>query len=99
MNLCFGDWSSDDNLYKSGQPRNIQLDFSDGTSIEEDGCWTEEIGCEQCITFGRIIHTSYVKVTILATTSYEDSADGTDSDSNPAEAAKYHTYITDISAF
>lgn len=69
--LHFGDWSNDGDLYNSGMPIPFNLEFSDGTVIKGayDG-YTNEADFNPCITFGKAIKTSYVKITIT------DIADG-----------------------
>lgn len=73
--LHFGDWSSEDVFHEHAMPSSCHIDFSDGSSLE-DNCYTLELGDDTCFTFGKVINTSYVKITITDILEGDDGANG-----------------------
>lgn len=64
-----GDWFDESTFDQSGQPCQIKIEFSDGT-IMDVMCVSNFLDAESCITFGREISTTYIKITIITIDEY-----------------------------
>lgn len=85
LDFSFGDWTNEDAFEQCRQPVDIKLKFSDGTTITTGGYFADAIGEDYCITFGRKLKTTFVKMTIESVTNPDNSSQ--------------NVYVTDISPF
>jgi hypothetical protein len=86
LNFGCGNWSSEDLFNSSGQPSTVRLEFSNGLTITTERCWSEIFEGPVCITFGRPMTITSVKITITDSISI-------------IGASHADVYITDITPF